>query len=59
MDDYPDDYLSVYQYIFYMTCPDPDLNPFFNMAEHEKEDLIIDEIKFKISTEDDQIQHAL
>jgi len=59
MDDYPDDYLSIYQYIFYMTCPDPDLNPFFNMAEHEKEDLIIDEIEFKISIEDDQIQSAL
>ena len=59
MDKYTDTYLSVYQYVFYMTCPDPDLNPFFNMPEHEKEDLIIDEIKFKISTEDDQIQHAL
>ncbi len=26
MDKYPDDYLKVYQYLFYMTCPNPDLN---------------------------------
>ena len=26
---YPVTYMSVYLYIFYMTCPDPDMNPFF------------------------------
>ena len=58
MDEYPDTYLSVYQYVFYMTCPDPDLNPFFNMPEHEKEDLIIEEIGFEESSEDGKIRHA-
>jgi len=56
---YPDTYLSVYQYVFYMTCPDPDLNPFFNMPEHEKEDLIIEEIEFEESSEDGAIRHAI
>ena len=27
MDEYPDTYLSIYQYIFYMTCPDPEMIP--------------------------------
>ena len=59
MDKYPDTYLSVYQYIFYMTCPDPDLNPFFNVPEHEKEDLIIEEIDLKESSEDSEIRNAI
>ena len=44
MDVYPDTYMQVYQYLFYMTCPNPDMNPFFNLPEHEKEDLIIEEV---------------
>ena len=30
IDKYPDTYLEVFQYLFYMTCPDPDINPFFS-----------------------------
>ena len=56
MDKYPDNYLSIYQYIFYMTCPDPDMNPFFNLPEHEKEDMIIEEVGLEESTEDGAIQ---
>ena len=52
MDKYPDTYMQVYLFIFYMTCPDPDMNPFFNMPEHEKEDLIIEEVGLEESTED-------
>jgi len=59
MDDYPDTYMSVYLYIFYMTCPDPDMNPFFNMTEHEKEDVIIEEIELEESTEDGAILKAI
>ena len=44
MEKYPDTHLAVYQYLFYMTCPDPDLNPFFNVLEVDKEELILDEI---------------
>ena len=59
MDKYPDTFLSVYLYIFYMTCPDPDMNPFFNIPEHEKEDLIIEEVGLEESTEDVEIRQAV
>lgn len=59
MEEYPDTYLKVYQYLFYMTCPNPDLNPFFNVPEHEKEDLIIEEIKLEESTEDPKIIYSM
>jgi len=55
MDEYPDDYLSIYTYLFYMTCPNPDLNPFFNIPESEKESMILDEINCEFSLEDDLI----
>ena len=51
--------MSVYLYVFYMTCPDPDMNPFFNIPEHEKEDLIIEEIELVESVEDDVILKAI
>ena len=59
MTEYPETYLKVYQYIFYMSCPSPDLNPFFNLPEHEKEDIIIEEIKLEESPEDPKIRYAL
>lgn len=59
MDNYPDEHLKIYQYMFYMTCPNPDLNPFFHLLETEKEDIILDEINAEFSTEDPEIQVAL
>ena len=59
MDKYPDTYMSVYLFIFYMTCPDPDMNPFFNMPEHEKEDMIVEEVDLDISLDDPLIIHAV
>jgi hypothetical protein len=59
MINYPDDHLKIYQYLFYMTCPNPDLNPFFNTSEVDKEELILDELDVEFSTEDDDIQRAL
>src|SRR3954469_15024721 len=56
---YPDEYLKVYEYLFYMSCPNPDQNPFFNLPEIEKEDLILKEIEADFSTEDDLIRVAL
>ena len=32
-----DEYLKVYSFLFYMNCPDPDLNPYFHYIETEKE----------------------
>lgn len=59
MDEYPDDYLKIYQYLFYMTCPNPDMNPFFYTPSIDKEALIMTQIDAEFSTEDDSIFVAL
>ena len=55
MDNYPDNYIKIYQYLFYMTCPNPDLNPFFYTPEIDKESLILEQIDADITTEDEDI----
>jgi hypothetical protein len=59
MDNYPEDHLKIYLYIFYMTCPNPDMNPFFNTPDIDKEDIILKEIEAEFSPEDDDIHIAL
>lgn len=59
MDEYPDDYLKIYQYLFYMTCPNPDMNPFFYTPDLDKEHLIMTQIEGEFSTEDDSVFTAL
>lgn len=59
MDNYPDDYIKIYQYLFYMTCPNPDLNPFFYTPDLDKEPLILEQIDAEFSTEDQDIYIAL
>lgn len=59
MDNYPDDYIKIYQYLFYMTCPNPDLNPFFYTPDIDKEALILEQIDAEFSTEDEDIFIAL
>ena len=59
MDNYPDDYIKIYQYLFYMICPNPDLNPFFYTPDIDKEALILEQIDADFSTEDEDIFIAL
>lgn len=59
MDEYPDDYLKIYQYLFYMTCPNPDMNPFFYTPDTDKEHMIMTQIEGEFSTEDDTVFTAL
>ncbi len=61
MDEYNknDEYLKIYSYLFYMTCLNPDLNPYFNMIENEKEDIILEDVDAEFSTEDPLIRLAL
>lgn len=61
MEEYPEDYMTVYLYLFYMTCPNPDMNPFFDVNESEKEELILSQIdvNYAFSTEDETILNAL
>jgi len=59
MDNYPDDYMKRYLYLFYMTCPDPDNNPFFFLPESSKESTIAKQIQMDFSAEDDGMLEAL
>jgi len=59
MDEYPDEYLKVYLYLFYMCCPNPEMNPFFFVPQQDKEYLILKEIEADFSTEEDTIFTAL
>jgi hypothetical protein len=59
MDENPDDHLKIYAYLFYMTCPNPDMNPFFDIPEEDKEHLILKEIDADFSLDDEAIVHAL
>lgn len=61
MDEYKEDeeYLKVYMYLFYMTYPSPDDNPYFHFKATEKSDQILEDIGAEFSTEDDHVQNAL
>ncbi len=59
MDEYPNTHMSIYTYLFYMTCPNPDMNPFFHLPEADKEDIIIEECGLEESPEDPKIRFAL
>ena len=59
MTEYPDTYMQIYKYLFYMTCPNPELNPFFHLPENDKEEIIIEEVGLEESLEDDKIVFAL
>jgi hypothetical protein len=59
MDEYPEDHLKIYLYIFYMTCPNPDTNPFFFTPDIDKLDIILREIEAEFSPEDKTIQIGL
>jgi hypothetical protein len=59
MEQYPDCYMKVYAYIFYMTCPGPE-NPYFNMKDVDVEEVIIHDLGgISFSTEDDLILTAI
>jgi hypothetical protein len=59
MDENPDDYMQIYSYLFYMSCPNPDMNPFFDIPEQDKEHIILKEIDADFSLDDEKIMHAL
>lgn len=56
---HPEDFLKIYQYYFYMCCPDPDINPYFHSPEYEKEDLILSEIEAEFSIDEEDIATGL
>lgn len=59
MDEYPEDHMAIYAYLFYMTCPNEDLNPYFNMPEEDKEETILKDVNANFFCEDELIMEAL
>ena len=59
MDEFPEDHLKMYAYLFYMTCPNPDLNPFFDVPETDKEQIILKEIDAEFSTDEELLTVAM
>lgn len=59
MNEYPIEYLRIYAYLFYMNCPNPDLNPFFDVPERDKEEIILQEVDADFSTDDELITDAM
>lgn len=59
MDAYPNEYLQIYTYLFYMTCPNPDMNPFFDIPESDKEEIILKEVDADFSLDDEKITNGL
>ena len=59
IDEYPQESPKIFAYVFYMTCPNPDLNPFFDVPEADKEELILKEVDADFSTDDDVISNAI
>jgi hypothetical protein len=59
MEAYPNDHTKVYGYLFYKSCPNPDLNPFFNVPEEDREEMIVKELNVQFDVTDPLIQEAL
>ena len=52
MDSFPDDYIEIYKYIFYLTCPDSTMNPYLNLPEEQREEVILADLKPTFYLED-------
>lgn len=57
--DEDDEYLKIYQFLYYMTCPNPTNNVFFNVEEDKKEQYIYEKLGCQFSLEDEIILEAL
>ena len=59
MDNYPDKYLKIYSYLFYMSCPNPDFNPYFDVPEDDKEEMVMRDVAADFMSDDPLIKRAL
>jgi hypothetical protein len=58
METFPDNYIDVYAYIFYMAYPGQE-NPYYNLVFDLKEQTILADLKTTIDTEHDDILEAV
>lgn len=59
MEEYKEEHVLIYTYLFYLCCPNPELNPFFDVPDVDKEYLIRREIGGEFDSDDLLIQNAL
>lgn len=59
MEKYPEDYLSIYAYLFYMSCLNEEENPFANIPERDKEEIILKEVGGNFSSDEKAVYEAL
>jgi hypothetical protein len=60
MDEFPEDYIQVYSYIFFSACPDATINPYVNINEEDRENIILLDLKpIKFSLESPTVLYAL
>lgn len=59
MEEYPNDYLSIYAYLFYMASLNEDENPFANVPEADKEDIVLKEVGGNFSPDEEAVYTAL
>lgn len=52
VEQHPKDHMSILSFLFYMTCKDEDLNPYFNVKIDEMEEIIMKQTGFSCSLED-------
>ncbi len=45
MDEFPENYIQVYSYIFFISCPDATINGYVNTNEEDREELVIADLK--------------
>lgn len=58
MDNYPKNYMKVYAYLFYVSCPSKE-NPYFNTKFEVREETILQDVECDFNTEDDVILEAI
>lgn len=51
-------YMKVFNFLFHLYCPDPLRNPFLNVPEHEKEDMLMREFEIDFSLDEDVFELA-
>jgi len=60
MEEYPEDYITIYKYVCWNTCMDGNINPYVNLPEDGREDVILSDIApVKFSLEDPMIVDTL
>jgi hypothetical protein len=61
MTKFPDEgiHMKIYQYVFNMTCPDPNINAFATMKDEDKEELICQQADIDFSLDHEEIVAAV